>query len=231
MKVDIIYRCCGKETGTDAKKSARPPWFDKIVCFKSVWNMTDRDPAAFRIHFVYDGPDSPLSDYILKLRMVHDAFKRVNVGGYKSMDFQWQYADALDGDWLYFVEDDYLHAPDAAKVFMEGANRFQLISLYDHLDRYCRDDDVTKDRESLAMTESCHWRTAESTTSTWACNRRLWKSIRGVARQRGPGDRDFFKDLIGLGIRLWTPIPGRSTHCHMGTMSPQVDWKTIALTT
>ena len=191
--------------------------------------MTQNDPSTFSMHVIYDGERSPLLDYIEGMRVSDCAIYKVNKGGYESIQDQYELADKLTGDWIYFCEDDYIHTPDAARVMLEGANRFELISLYDHLDRYTRTDDRTTGKETVELTNSCHWRTAESTCHTWACSRTLWWSvIRPIALKHGPNDRSFFYELIDANIRLWTPIPARSTHCMKGYMSPLVDWKKVS---
>ncbi len=223
MKIDIIYRCCGGDT----HGLGRPNWFDKRLCYKSVWDMTQSDPSIY-IHVIYDGERSPLLDYIEGMRVSDGAIYRVNYGNYDSMKDQWDLADKLTGDWIYFCEDDYLHTSDAARVMAEGAMRFELLSLYDHLDRYTRTDDKTTGKETVTLSPSCHWRTAESTCSTWACSRKMWNQIRNLAIKYGHNDRSFFYALIERGIRLWTPIPARSTHCMKGYMSPLVNWDEVA---
>lgn len=228
MKVDIIYRCCGKESTRETMRLSRPHWFDKRVCFKSVWDMTASDPATFSIHVIHDGESSALLDYIRFMRVSDGAIYCVNYGSTKSLDYQWDYADTLTGDWIYFVEDDYLHSPDAARVLLEGATKFDLLSLYDHSDRYTRSDDRTTGKDTVTLSHSCHWRTAESTTSTWATSRKLWNEIKDTARKHCANDRQFFYDLIERAIRLWTPIPARSTHCLNGYMSPLVNWSDVA---
>jgi hypothetical protein len=228
VKIDIIYRCCGKEVYPDQKRSSRPSWFDKLKCYKSVWDMTDKDPSTFSMHVIYDGYRTALLDYIEGMRVSDCAIYKVNKGGYESINDQYDLADKLTGDWIYFCEDDYLHAPDAARVMLEGANRFELLSLYDHLDRYTRTDDRTTGRETMALTSSCHWRTAESTCHTWAVRRDTWSVIRGFAIKHGANDRSFFYDLIEIGVRLWTPILARSTHCVKGYMSPLADWQSVS---
>jgi hypothetical protein len=211
------------------RRASRPSWFNKLICYKSVWDMSHNDPSTFSMHVIYDGGNSPLLDYIQSMRVSDGAIYYVNnESKYDSMTEQWDLADKLTGDWIYFVEDDYLHTTDAARVMMEGANKFDLLTLYDHLDRYTRSDDITTGKETVALSPSCHWRTAESTTSTWACSRKLWNDIREIAKKHGPNDRSFFYDLIANNVRLWTPIPGRSTHCIKGYMSPLVDWDQVA---
>lgn len=226
MKIDIIYRGCGGDT------HARPSWFDKRLCYKSVWDMTDSDPSTFSMHVFYDGASSPLLEYIKGMRVadsaIYETTRNANDDNYYSIYLAYEYADKLTGDWIYFVEDDYLHTPDAARVMLEGANKFELLSLYDHLDRYTRSDDITTGKETVALTSSCHWRTAESTCSTWACSRKLWNDIKRMAKSHGPNDRSFFYELIKNNVRLWTPIPARSTHCMKGYMSPVVNWDEVA---
>ncbi len=228
MKIDIIYRGCGG----DMHGSARPSWFDKRLCYKSVWDMTINDPSTFYIHVFYDGERSPLLDYIEGMRVsdsaIYHTTPKEGDDKYYSIQHAYNYADKLTGDWIYFVEDDYLHTHDAARVMVEGASRFELLSLYDHLDRYTRTDDRTTGKETVALTNSCHWRTAESTCHTWACSRKLWNEIKGMAKSHGPNDRSFFYELINNNVRLWTPIPARSTHCMKGYMSPLVEWNEVA---
>ena len=183
-------------------------------------------PQSFRIHVIWDGPDSPLLDYIKSSKP--DGLMMVSENGTASINHQWPLADSLDGDFLYFLEDDYLHVPEADEIFFEGADKFPLFTLYDHPDRYTRTDDITAGKDLLKITKSCHWRTAESTTSTWACSRELWPHISAWAKQCGCHDRLFFQELVRRGTRLWTPIPGKATHSRSDFPSPMVDWENIS---
>jgi len=226
MKVDIIYRACGKESGANPPASLRPRLFSKENCFDSALRMRSQMPSVFSIHVIWDGKPSPLFDYILAGKP--DSVTKTNENSIASIDHQWSLADRLTGDFIYFLEDDYLHTPDAAKVFYEGAERFNLISLYDHNDRYTRLDDLTRNQEKVDVTGSCHWRTAESTTCTWACSRNLWSRIKNTAVHHRFDDRGFFRTLLKTGVRLWTPMPGRSTHCVTPYMTPFVDWEKVS---
>lgn len=226
MKIDIIYRCCGKETGGLPIPALRPTWFSKEKCFKSVLNMRDQIPNVFSLHVQYDGADSTMLDYIKQKQPA--SIYWTNENSPASIDHQWILADRTGGDFIYFVEDDYLHTPDAAKVLCEGAERLSLITLYDHNDRYTRLDDLTKNQESVEVTKSCHWRTAESTTCTWGCSRALWGRIKKTAIHHRNEDRVFFRTLLKMGVRLWTPMPGQSTHCVTPYMTPLVDWEKVS---
>jgi hypothetical protein len=120
-----------------------------------------------------------------------------------------------------------LHRPNSNSILEEGLNKFGLITLYDHLDRYTVSDDITKNCESIALTNSCYWRTAESTTCTWACKRETWEEIKDDAKKFNLNDRGFFRHLIQKNIRLWSPIKAYSTHCMSHLLSPLIDWKKV----
>lgn len=78
-------------------------------------------------------------------------------------------------DFLYLLEDDYLHLPGSRTALLEGLNIADYVTLYDHPDQYQRDgkgmnpfvhDDMPK--SSIFVTASTHWRSAVSTTMTFA---------------------------------------------------------------
>lgn len=229
MTCDIIYRGNGSETGSLSHKSCRPSWFDKLKCYKTVLTMVEQMPEVFKLHVLYDGAGSPLLDYINATTPKPQMLMQTKCDIFESIKHQWELADQMRSDWIYFVEDDYLHLPDAARVFVEGMGKFNLFTLYDHLDRYTRTDDVTQGKEWIAVTNSCHWRTAESTCMTWAVSRKLWGQIRSTTRQpECLYDRPLFRALLERNIRLWSPIPGRSTHCIAPYLSPLVDWQKLS---
>jgi hypothetical protein len=129
---------------------------------------------------------------------------------------------------IYFVEDDYLHLDKSINVIFNGVKHFNLVNGYDHLDRYIRDDDLTKDKESIAFLNStnCHWRTSESTCCTWASTRKMWNLIKASARHYKLEDRKFFRNLLKNNIRLWVPMPGVTTQVD-DKLSPGIDWEKI----
>ena len=78
-------------------------------------------------------------------------------------------------DFLYLLEDDYLHLPGSREILLEGLAIADYVTLYDHPENYQRDgssmnpfvhDDLPK--SSIYLTEHTHWRSAISTTMTFA---------------------------------------------------------------
>jgi len=219
----IIYRATNIETTPETYRSFRPKWFDKRKCFKSlVDNVSEND----NVIVLFDGEQGILSDYIKTFKNI--SFINIDVrSNVKSLLACYDLINTLPEDSVYFLEDDYLHTSNSLNVLKEGIEKFKLVTLYDHNDRYTGNDDITSGKDFIQITKSCHWRTAESTTCTWACSKDILKKIVEIAKQYKLEDRALFRYLYTMNIRLWTPIIGKSTHVCDGYMSPFTDWKTI----
>lgn len=225
MKIDIIYRCCNNETPGTQLKSIRPVWFNKLNCLSSFLHSIEINADKIGdVIFLHDGPKGILYHSIPK------QFKTIDINNQNNLTSllkTFEIADNLQNN-LYFVEDDYLHLPHSISTIYHGTNNFQLVTGYDHLDRYTRLDDVTKGKEYIAFSKktNCHWRTAESTCCTWSCTRELWNSaMRSYARKFELNDRLLFRSLnFDHNIRLWTPILGVSTQVDQN-LSPGIDWE------
>jgi hypothetical protein len=218
----IIYRATENNTKSH---DGRPSWFDKRKCFKSLIDAINNHNIVEKIYVVFDGASKgELFNYInqFKIELIPIELN----SNQESLIYCLDLSKKLTFESVYFLEDDYLHLPEAIKVIDEGLTFFGLVSAYDHMDRYLKidDPDINLNKESIYLTESCHWRTAESTTGTWACISKLHTKIIDKAIYHHVYDRIFFRDLIEMGIRLHTPIPGRSTH--VGSLkSPFTDWE------
>ncbi len=144
----------------------------------------------------------------------------------------WSMIKEIDTDFIYVSEDDYLYANDSLLCLREYYEKFgdmSLVTLYDHLDRYTRTDDVTRGKEFIDITQSCHWRTCESTCHTFGMSKRIFDNHYDVINPQGTyrHDRDMYRTLLTRGVRLWSPIPGKITHMHPIFYSPCVDWVKI----
>jgi len=92
-------------------------------------------------------------------------------------------------DYLYLLEDDYLHLPNSKQILLEGLQIADYVTLYDHPDMYKENspnllvhDGLPKC--SIFLTESRHWRETISTTMTFAArvqtlieDREIWKQF------------------------------------------------------
>lgn len=237
MKTLVIYRCCDAELQPSQFKHVRPSWFNKLKCFKSVWDECNAgNPFLTDLIVVHDGAKRELYEYISKkTNKIHKInYNSNNLSLYETFDIADKYFNREPGgnpeyDVIHFIEDDFLVRPKFLHAMYYGTKAFGLTTGFDHLDRYKRTDDATLGKEYVAFSMStyCHWRTVESTTCTWSCTRDMWKNISPTVRKHGLQDRELFRDLYSQGIRLWSPIPGYSTTLDVNTLSPGIDWITV----
>jgi len=226
--INIIYRCSDLEIEKETFKENRPDWFDKRKCFKSLVDSIKNNDVDCNIKVVHDGDENgKLISYIKKFDVeILNISCRSNS---ESLVYCCNLADTLD-DKIYFLEDDYLHSNESIKIINEGLDKFGLVTVYDHPDRYIRDDDITKGKEEISTTTSCHWRTHEATTGTFALTKNMWSGVSEPAKRnlKGTLDRNFFREIyLNLNIRLWGSIYGRSTHMNKYQLGYFVDWKNI----
>lgn len=80
-----------------------------------------------------------------------------------------------DEDFVYLLEDDYLHLPGSCEALLEGLQIADYVTLYDHPDMYHPDgkgpNPFVHDKQpksSIYLTEHTHWRETISTTMTFA---------------------------------------------------------------
>lgn len=233
LEITVIYRCCEGDT----KGAFRPKHFSKINClnnFLDVFRFNDR-PKGVSINIipVHDGPVGRLYDAFQEYDI---PVEKINVNSNaKSLEACLELASGLEQtDIIYFLEDDYLHTEQALEVLIEGFNvtnsfnKLNIISLYDHMDRLIRNDDIDYGKTNILLGDLRYWRTAESTTCTWAVKRDVYlNNIYSVAKSFGLNDRELFRELRKQGVILFTPMIGASTHCHEPFMSPFIDWDNV----
>lgn len=220
-KINIIYRGCNLEKPEQPLRYLRPNGFDKRKCFytlhKTIQNYVEN---VDKIFIIIDGEKGYLSDYIESLgyEVMWIDFK----SNEKSLKYCYDLATTIeDSNNIYFIEDDYWHNENALEIINEGIEMFGLVTGYDHMDRYTRTDDIFYEKESIKLTKNCHWRTAESTTCTWAVSRKIFDFVESIAKHELLEDRNFFRRIfLEKNIRLYTPIPAVSTHMAEGYMSP-----------
>lgn len=224
--ITILYRGCDLELDFPPNRIGRPIWFSKINNFKSIHTsiINSKYKEQIKLIALMDGNSSKLSDLIYSLG--YEVIFIKTGSNEESLRYQYNYAKNLQTD-IYFLEDDYIHKQNAMDHIVNGVQKFNLVTGYDHIDRYTRNDDICRNNESIFFHEGIHWRTCESTTCTWAVKKELFKLISSVAEQYLLNDREFFRHLYKNGIKLYSPIPGITTHVHEPYMSPGTNWSLI----
>lgn len=241
--LDIVYRL-STSPGKD-----RPQWFSKRACLANLCRVF----SGHRLHLILDAvlPREALEyRYIacdIGLRPNGLRPKDLNIEhiderhGGRAAQRALEYAMSLNGEGLYFCEDDYLHLPGACEALLEGLERWEYVSLYDHADRYIEKSPnpfcIQGGSElcRIYRTVSTHWKTANSTTMTFGCKlstlREDWPFIRKFLDTPAPRDFQMWRRLLcdlKIPRTLVSALPGMATHCESRWLSPGVDWKSVS---
>lgn len=148
-----------------------------------------------------------------------------------------------DDEIVYFVEDDYFHLNNSRRALLEGIERADYVTLYDHPDKYVPaklggnpfiGDDGADDTR-IILTDISHWRMTNSTTCTFATrvgtlreDLPIWKEFCfSTPEQTHPHDFQCFLALGAKGRSLISSIPGFSTHCEPTWLAPLIDWTQV----
>lgn len=228
MKIHIFYSHYNV-TKTDNK--SRPQWFDYEKCFVNLLN-TIKDKNV-ELHLVMDGKveDNWISKY--KDKYITHEIK----GGSMELVTKAIYSLILEtkvdeNDLIYVLENDYLHVDgwvDKIVNLFENFKGLNYISLYDHYDKYflpMYDDLVSK----IFVTDTCHWRTVPSTCGSYITTKKIMDEDgeEHMGKNVPVGDHHKWLYLNESKNRfIITPLPGLSTHCMEGLMSPTINWKEI----
>lgn len=142
-------------------------------------------------------------------------------------------------DIIYFVENDYLHKPQANLILLDGFKlNADFVTLYDHPDKYldpsaggnpyCQgNSEITR----VYLGQLSHWKLTNSTTMTFAAKvKTLQKSepiIKKWTSTNHPHDFNMFMDLYNNNYTLISSIPGYATHGETDWLCPLTNWSTI----
>ena len=146
----------------------------------------------------------------------------------------------LESDFVYLLEDDFLHKEDSNGLLIEALNEYDsYITLYDHPDKYLNKDkggnpfiedggEVTR----VIKTDTMHWKITNSTVMSFAARvSRLKHDMELLEKYSSNRITDSFGLFTELsrtkGIAVLSSIPGYSTHCEKAWLSPFTNWEEI----
>jgi len=225
MKIHIFYRHYNIE-GSDYKN--RPEWFDFEKCFINLLNTIEGKNVD--LHLIMDGniENNFVKKYQDKYTLHTIDAKSDQISFWET----WKIAKETlieEKDLIYFLENDYLHVENWVEKITELFSTFQglnYISLYDHNDKYflpMYDDLVSK----IFVSSTHHWRTTPSTCGSFVISKQMFEEDYNEHTTIS-GDHNKFLYLTSNKNRfVLTPIPGLSTHCMEGLISPTINWKQI----
>lgn len=227
MKRILIFYRHYNISGNDRK--GRPSYFSFESCFENLINTLNY--PNIELHVIMDG-DEKTNNFIHKFNELF-TIHPIEAGNDASSFFQtWEIAKSLnpkEDDLLYFLENDYLHLNTWVPKLRELYDTYDLphyVSLYDHNDKYFLPmyENLTS---KIFTTPTHHWRTTPSTCGSFIVNSKIFYEDFDI-HTTVKGDHNKFLLLNKERSRVViTPIPGLSTHCMEGLMSPTINWNKI----
>ena len=227
MKLHIFYRQYNIQ-GTDNKN--RPSWFDFEKCYDNLLlTLSDTSSNLYNLNIVYDGKDPNWiedKDFnkFYKIQEGED-FKSFQ----KTCDIVKNDNLIEDDDLIYFLENDYMHVNgwiDKVLELFQTYNGLDYVSLYDHNDKYFLPmyDNLTS---KIFTSPSHHWRTTPSTCGSFITTKqKLDEDFDILSTMRGDHNKWLWLNE-NRGRFVFTPLPGLSTHCMEGLLSPTIKWENI----
>lgn len=226
MKIHILYR--HYNTHNDGSFSlGRPFGFSYEKSFKNLLDTINNHPNV-ELTIMMDG--SKQNTFLEKYNVNIYEFK----GGSDELSFFETIRFIKDknigkNDLVYLLENDYLHVEgwvDKVIELFQTYSNLNYVSLYDHKDKYILpkyDNLVSK----IFITETHHWRTTPSTCGSFIINKTILEEDFDILSTMRGDHNKFLWLAENRGRFVMTPIPGLSTHCVQGLMSPTIDWKNI----
>lgn len=235
--LDIIIRTCSKQAveTTEIPRVCGNNREEMILkCISSVVISANNTNEEVKIAVI---DDHSTEEFLSKLSKVLDHSKHphnlINLEeeGFNASAHA-QFAQGLQGkELVYFIEDDYLHTPDAidemiqAHRFFSQLSRFNDVAIfpYDCPDRY-RLDQITSAK--IFLGGGRHWRTVQATSNTLLLHVETLKkhfdvfSILALEYKKNPYITEattinqLYNNMVEYGgpINLFSPIPSLAVH-------------------
>lgn len=229
MNIHIYYRHYNVQ-GNDNKN--RPNWFNFENCYRSLTSSLidykGTNNLNTRINVIFDGKYDD-NNWIEDKEF--DSIRYIKAGGDASSFFQTceiikNDNNIKENDLIYFLENDYMHVKGweyKIKELFKTYKGLTYVSLYDHKDKY-----FLPQYESLVskiiITNLHHWRTTPSTCGSFIISKQIFDEDYDILSTM-EGDHNKFLWLNENKNRsVITPVPGLSTHCVKGLLSPTIKW-------
>lgn len=227
INIHIFYRHYNTKSFLNP---SRPEWFSYESCFTNMLE-TIKGKDNIKFNLVIDGEigDNWVKKFNLPYIQVHGG------GDWKSFSLLLNIVkndpNIKQHDLIYFCENDYLHSPNWSEYVVDLYSTFdglEYVSLYDHNDKYFLKnyEDLTS---KIFTTRTRHWRTTPSTCGTFICSKEILLMDYDIMSTMEGDHNKWIWLNQNRGRSIITPIPGLSTHCMEGLLSPTIDWKNILL--
>jgi len=169
MRLFVYYRISDK-----GRPKEKLPNGDRFSCMQNAI----KEFGAESMHVIADNCSPQTLDFIRSFTEQGITMEETSLGN--SGSFMYMVDKIIQtnkpDDFIYLLEDDYLHLPNSKKVLLEGLEIADYVTLYDHPDKYILDKNGGNpfnykqlQKTKLHLTKSSHWRECNSTTMTFSC--------------------------------------------------------------
>lgn len=212
----------------------RPSWYSDYACLSNACRVLRRSGDRL-VLAVGDGDPGPAIRALPWDEVVEVESATNSASFLKCLDHALVTADS--NDQIYMVEQDYLHTELANELLDDGflVRPSGYVGLFDDPLYYWRSSDTPRIPSSSRLFAGAarHWRSAPSTTMTFAGPAWLFADdysvvSRYLSANTIPPDSVIWKELIAAGRELIVCVPGGATHVETSALTPYVDWRAIA---
>jgi hypothetical protein len=238
--IKIIYRACdvvnSLHGSLDGSANPRPFNLSKKevikICARSLADCLSTIPEEYEVHIVGDRVSEETWSFLnetLKPKTSFNSSTALRDSGslLKCSELAMEFNDE---DFIYFVEDDYLHNKETfwekTKDFLNFANQSINIPWFIHPTDYpCQYNRLLK-RCYIFQTPSGYWREVATTTHTFMCYKKFYKLFVEHFREchKEDGNDGALSEIFQRDALCFSPLPGIATHMHKGTFSNYVNW-------
>ncbi len=153
-------------------------------------------------------------------------------GNGPSLLAHYNYAREHGQDLIYFVEDDYLHSPEAIREMLGAYQQFSFFFDHDVVLYPCDEpqDYLTMKPTQVLVSDTRHWRGIAHTTATMMLSKKLflahWEKFMALTHYTPFNDvhEKNTIDLMYQTVPCLSPMPALAVHIVDKNMPPVVDW-------
>lgn len=211
----------------------RPSWYSDMACAGNALRYLGGDENSLTLI-----ADTPIPNRLASqgwTAVLEIAASTNSEAFLSSLDLALSRCDEHDA--VYFVEQDYLHTPDAKDVLEDGLvlNPEGYVTLFDDPLYYWQPADVASISPATSLYAGLrrHWRTALATTMTFAAPAWVLLEDRDIFQKAlvdtvRPPDRSLWAELTSAGRVLVASVPGAASHIETTSLAPFVDWRHLS---
>lgn len=250
MDLLVVLRTCDRQ---DVHPERGPRFIDctkqELIkrCFlsllKSICNA--KHLANIDLHIIDDGSSEETIKFLTKNALDYNencSIETLDTSGFNASALrQFEVCRDRTKQWVYCVEDDYLHHPEAITQMLLMAERFQQITGQSTVAirpddcpfTYSANNPNARKPTLLLLGEDRHWRTQHAAHNTIFSTadlfRDYWHLFASLASyyKKVAVDEDKTINLIWDRVPLFSPIPGLAIHISQNNKPPFTDYNTL----